>query len=118
MEYQVSLILILCERGIVAPHTHRDTSRFILDIQAIVALKEFTSLPIISDPSHASFWAPWVPNLAMASIASGCDGLIIETHPRPQQSKVDPLQPLNFNQFAMLKKKLIKLANFYNKKVV
>ena len=55
--------LILCERGITAPHTHRNTSRFILDIQAIVALKELIKYPVISDPSHASFWAPWVPAL-------------------------------------------------------
>ena len=60
--------LILCERGVSIPHTHRDTSRFALDIQSIPALKEITDLPIISDPSHASFWAPWVPSLTYASI--------------------------------------------------
>ena len=49
--------VILCERGVSAPHTHKETSRFMLDIQAIVALKEISCLPIISDPSHASFWA-------------------------------------------------------------
>ena len=49
--------LILCERGVSIPHTHRDTSRFALDIQAIPALKEISKFPIISDPSHASFWA-------------------------------------------------------------
>ena len=47
--------LILCERGISIPHTHRDTSRFALDIQAIPALKEISKYPIISDPSHAFF---------------------------------------------------------------
>ena len=68
-------------KSVSAPHTHRDTSRFMLDLQAIVALKELVKFPVISDPSHASFWAPWVPNLTYASVASGCDGLIIETHP-------------------------------------
>ena len=57
--------LILCERSVSAPHTHRDTSRFMLDLQAIVALKELVKFPVISDPSHASFWAPWVPNLTL-----------------------------------------------------
>ena len=66
--------LILCERGVSTPHTHRDTSRFMLDVQAIVALKELVKYPVISDPSHASFWAPWVAPLTLASIAAGCDG--------------------------------------------
>ena len=64
-----------------------------------MALKELTKFPIISDPSHASFWAPWVSPLAYASIAAGCDGLIIEMHPNPSKSAVDPLQPLNFKEF-------------------
>ena len=63
--------LIFCERGVSIPHTHRDTSRFALDIQAIPALKEISNYPVISDPSHASFWAPWVPSLTLASIAAG-----------------------------------------------
>ena len=110
--------LILCERGITAPHTHRDTSRFILDIQAIVALKELVKYPVISDPSHASFWAPWVPALTYASISAGTNGLIIETHPTPSKSAVDPLQPLNFNQFSSLIKKSRKLAQIFHKKVI
>lgn len=110
--------LILCERGITAPHTHKDTSRFILDIQAIVALKELIKYPVISDPSHASFWAPWVPALTYASISAGTNGLIIETHPTPSKSAVDPLQPLNFKQFSSLIKKSRKLAKIYQKKII
>ena len=110
--------LILCERGISAPHTHRATSRFILDIQAIQALKELTSFPIISDPSHASFWAPYVPGLTYASIASNCDGLIIEIHPNPSKSAVDPLQPLNFNQFDKVIKKSREIAKIFQKKII
>ena len=108
--------LILCERGVSTPHTHRDTSRFMLDVQAIVALKELVKFPVISDPSHASFWAPWVPPLTLASIAAGCDGLIIEMHPNPKKSMVDPLQPLNFSQFSELNLKIKKLKKFFNKK--
>tara|TARA_B100000965_G_C19557952_1_gene743122 strand:- start:715 stop:1623 length:909 start_codon:yes stop_codon:yes gene_type:complete len=110
--------LILCERGVSMPHTHRSTSRFALDIQAIPALKEITKFPIISDPSHASFWAPWVPPLTYASIAAGCDGLIIETHPNPKKSLVDPLQPLDFKQFSNLIKMSRKVSKVFSKKIV
>ena len=109
--------LILCERGIAAPHTHRATSRFILDIQAITALKELVKFPVISDPSHASFWAPYVPSLAYASIAANCDGLIIETHPNPSESAVDPLQPLNFNQFKKFLNISKKISKIFSKKI-
>ena len=110
--------LILCERGVSTPHTHRSTSRFMLDVQAIVALKELVKYPIISDPSHASFWAPWVPSLAYSSIAAGCDGLIIEVHPDPKNSAVDPLQPLNFNTFKEVIIKSRKISKFFNKKIL
>jgi 3-deoxy-7-phosphoheptulonate synthase len=110
--------LILCERGMSIPHTHRSTSRFALDIQAIPALKEICSLPVISDPSHASFWAPWVPSLTYASIAAGCDGLIIEMHPNPKKSLVDPLQPLNFKQFKQLISTSRKVSKIFNKHIV
>ncbi len=110
--------LILCERGIAAPHTHRETSRFILDIQAIPALKELVRYPVISDPSHASFWAPWVPSLTYASVAAGADGLIIETHPNPKKSAVDPLQPLNFKEFTSVIKKTRNISKYFNKKII
>src|SRR3546814_5642115 len=52
--------IVLCERGVTAPHTHRATSRFLIDLQVIPAVQEVTHLPIMSDPSHATFWQPWV----------------------------------------------------------
>lgn len=110
--------LILCERGVAIPHTHRSTSRFALDIQAIPALKEISNFPIISDPSHASFWAPWVPSLTYASIAAGCDGLILETHPNPKKSLVDPLQPLDFKEFKKVIIKSRKLAKVFNRNII
>ena len=110
--------LILCERGVSIPHTHRSTSRFALDVQAIPALKEISKFPIISDPSHASFWAPWVPPLTYASISAGCDGLIIEMHPTPKKSHVDPLQPLNFTQFKKLIQKSRKLSKVFDRKII
>jgi 3-deoxy-7-phosphoheptulonate synthase len=91
--------VILCERGISTAHTHRATSRFLLDLQVIPAAKELTHLPVVSDPSHATFWAPWVKPMALASVAAGADGLMIEVHPNPSEAAVDPLQPLNYTEF-------------------
>ena len=56
--------------------------------------------------------------LALASVAAGCDGLIIEMHPDPKNSAVDPLQPLNFKQFVNLKSKVNKLTKIVNKKII
>ena len=65
--------VILCERGVSVPHTHRSTSRFLLDLQVVPAAKEVTHLPIAVDPSHATFWRSWVKPMALASVASGAD---------------------------------------------
>ena len=102
--------VILCERGVVAPHTHRSTSRFMLDLQVIPAAQEVTHLPVVSDPSHATFWAPWVTPMALSSIAAGADGLMIEVHPNPAEAAVDPLQPLDFSEFQSLMLKARKVA--------
>jgi len=102
--------VILCERGVVAPHTHRATSRYLLDLQVIPAAKEITHLPVVSDPSHATFWQPWVDSMAMASIAAGADGIMLEVHPDPKNSAVDPLQPMDFNAFKGLMPKLDAVA--------
>lgn len=102
--------VILCERGVSVPHTHRDTSRYLLDLQVVVAAKEITHLPIVVDPSHATFWRPWVKNMALASIASGADGIMLEVHPNPEKSAVDPLQPINYKDFKKLFKKMNAIA--------
>lgn len=103
--------IILCERGITTAHTHRATSRFLLDLQVIPAAKELTHLPIVSDPSHATFWAPWVTPMALASVAAGADGLMIEVHPTPSEAAVDPLQPLDYEQFGELVKRVNKVRD-------
>ena len=101
--------LVMCERGVVAPHTHRATSRFLLDLQVIPAFKELSFLPIITDPSHATFWANWVEPMALASVAAGSDGLMIEVHPDPRNAAVDPLQAISFSEFGQLTKKVASL---------
>lgn len=110
--------IILCERGVVAPHTHKSTSRFMLDLQAIPAIQDNSCLPIISDPSHASFWHKWVMPLSLASLAVGANGLMIETHPDPRNAAVDPLQPISFEEFSLLVDKLRELGKVLKKSVI
>ena len=110
--------VILCERGISVPHTHRSSSRFLLDLQAIPAIKDNSCLPIVSDPSHASFWHKWVPSLSLASLAVGANGLMLETHPDPRNAAVDPLQSISFDEFSDLIDKLRELGKGLNKKII
>lgn len=98
--------VILCERGISVPHTHRATSRFLLDLQIVPAIKEITDLPVIIDSTHACFWRPWVPSLSLASAAVGSDGLMVEVHPDPSNAAVDPLQSIDYDEFSKLVPKL------------
>lgn len=111
--------IILCERGVSTPHTHRSTSRFLLDLQIIPAAQEITHLPIVSDPSHATFWRPWVKSMSLASVAAGADGIMLEVHPDPKNSAVDPLQPIDFKEFKNLMKKMHYVAKAsYNRKIL
>ena len=102
--------VILCERGVSVPHTHRATSRFLLDLQVVPAAQEVTHLPIVVDPSHATFWRAWIKPMALASIASGADGIMLEVHPDPENSAVDPLQPINYDDFKSLMFQMDKLS--------
>jgi 3-deoxy-7-phosphoheptulonate synthase len=102
--------VILCERGVTVPHTHRATSRFLLDLQVVPAAQELTHLPVVTDPSHATFWRPWVKPMALASIAAGADGVMLEVHPDPDNAAVDPLQPIDFKSFAILMAEMQKVA--------
>tara|TARA_B100001057_G_scaffold261181_1_gene261384 strand:- start:1788 stop:2675 length:888 start_codon:yes stop_codon:yes gene_type:complete len=109
--------VILCERGVSTPHTHRSTSRFLLDLQVVPAAKEITHLPIAVDPSHATFWRPWIESMTLASIASGADAIMLEVHPDPENSAVDPLQPIDFKSFKNLVDKMDKLAKSIGRKI-
>ena len=116
--YEGNKKVLLCERGVSVPHTHRSTSRFLLDLQVIPAAKEITHLPIISDPSHATFWNPWVSSMTLARVAAGADGIMLEVHPDPKNSAVDPLQPINYKEFKMLVKKMNKIAKAVDRKII
>ena len=56
--------------------------------------------------------------MGLSSVAAGCDGLIIETHPNPKKSMVDPLQPLNFIEFTKFVNQVKKLSKFFGKTVI
>lgn len=109
--------VLLCERGVVVPHTHRNTSRFLLDLQVIPAAQELTHLPIISDPSHATFWNPWVKSMTLASIAAGADGIMLEVHPNPSESAVDPLQPISYRDFKKLRDEMKKVSKAIGRQI-
>lgn len=102
--------IVLCERGVVAPHTHRATSRFLLDLQVVPAAQEVTHLPVMTDPSHATFWQPWVKSMMLASVAAGADALMLEVHPDPRNAAVDPLQASSFAEFDDMMKAMRPIA--------
>lgn len=110
--------VILCERGVSVPHTHKSTSRFLLDLQVVPAAQEITHLPIVVDPSHATFWRPWVRSMTLASVAAGAHGIMLEVHPDPKNSAVDPLQPIDFKEFKNLVKEMKKLGKLLKKNFI
>ncbi|HEX2168444.1 MAG TPA: 3-deoxy-7-phosphoheptulonate synthase [Longimicrobiales bacterium] len=99
--------VILCERGVRA---HETLTRNTLDIGAVAALKKETHLPVFVDPSHAAGRADLVPALALAAVAAGCDGLIIEVHPSPADALSDGDQSLTPEAFAALVDQLAPVA--------
>ena len=105
--------VILCERGI---RTFETYTRNTLDLQAIPVLKRITHLPIIIDPSHAGgkWWL--VDPMAKASIAAGCDGLMIEVHNDPEKALSDGPQSLRPDKYDNLLKDIKKLADIVGKK--
>jgi 3-deoxy-7-phosphoheptulonate synthase len=101
--YQV----VLCERGV---RTFSDHSRNTLDLSVIPPVKRLSHLPILVDPSHGTGKRDYVPPMALASLAAGADGLLIEVHPNPDHALSDGAQSLNFTGFEKLLESLKKLA--------
>lgn len=91
--------LVLCERGI---RTFERAYRNTLDINAVPALKERTHLPVVVDPSHGIGVRRWVPAVALAAVVAGCDGLLLEVAPVPEQAASDGDQTLSFKESAEL----------------
>ena len=87
---------MLCERGIRTFETH---TRYTLPLATVPYLHRKTHLPVVVDPSHGTGHTYLVPDMAAASIAAGCDGLIVEVHPNPEKAMSDGYQSLDFSQF-------------------
>lgn len=99
--------VILCERGI---RTFETATRNTLDLNAVALAKKRTHLPIIVDPSHGTGKWYLVQPLALAGLAAGADGLMIEVHPDPDKATSDGPQSLTLERFAELMPKINALA--------
>jgi 3-deoxy-7-phosphoheptulonate synthase len=88
--------VMLCERGI---RTFEKYTRNTFDINAIPVMKARTHLPVIADPSHAIGYSEFVTPIALAAVAAGADGLIVEVHPCPSQAMSDGRQSLDYAGF-------------------
>lgn len=104
--------VILCERGI---RTFETMTRNTLDISAVALIKKISHLPIIVDPSHATGIVSLVEPLALASVACGADGLMIEVHNNPKKALSDGAQSMTPDSFDETMNKIKQLADFYNK---
>jgi len=99
--------VILCERGI---RTFETATRNTMDLNAVALAKRRSHLPVIADPSHGTGKWYLVPPLALAALAAGADGLIIEIHPDPDRAKSDGGQSLTLENFATLTPRLAAVA--------
>src|SRR5215469_4934285 len=99
--------VVLCERGV---RTFSDHSRNTLDLSVIPPVKHLSHLPILVDPSHGTGKRDYVPAMALAALAAGADGLLIEVHPDPDRALSDGAQSLDFAGFTRLLQSLRRLA--------
>jgi 3-deoxy-7-phosphoheptulonate synthase len=106
--------VMLCERGI---RTFEDHTRFTLPLATVPYLHQTTHLPVVVDPSHGTGKASLVTPMAIASIAAGADGLIVEVHPNPEKALSDGYQSLTPAAFRELMAECRKVAVALGKKM-
>jgi 3-deoxy-7-phosphoheptulonate synthase len=106
--------VMLCERGI---RTFETSTRNTMDISAIPLVKRLSHLPVIADPSHGTGKWYLVAPMALASVAAGADGLLIEVHPNPDHALSDGAQSLNFQNFELLMPKVRLVAQAIGRSV-
>lgn len=99
--------VMLCERGI---RTYETATRNTIDINAIPVVKSDSHLPILVDPSHGTGKRKYVAPIAKAAIAAGCDGVMLEIHPNPEEAWSDGPQSLTLDLFASLMTELKVIA--------
>ena len=99
--------IAICLRGVVGGPSYRHifpSTRWMPDLMMIPALKKFTNIPIIYDPSHATGLREFVVPVSKAALAIGADGLIVEVHPDPEKSVSDPDQAIGLSELLEIKK--------------
>ena len=99
--------IAICLRGVVGGPSYRHifpSTRWMPDLMMIPALKKFTNIPIIYDPSHATGLREFVVPVSKAALAIGADGLIVEVHPHPEKSVSDPDQAIGLSELLEIKK--------------
>src|SRR5216684_3101095 len=106
--------VVLCERGV---RTFSDHSRNTLDLSVIPPAKQLSHLPILVDPSHGTGKRDYVGPMALAALAAGADGLLIEIHPDPDRAMSDGAQSLDFAGFTKLLDQLKRLAEPLERKL-
>lgn len=106
--------VILCERGIT---TFEDATRNTTDINAIPVLKNWTHLPVMLDPSHATGHWQYVAPIASAAVAAGADGILVEIHDDPQHAMSDGPQSLKPKKFNELMSQLRRIAQAVDRKI-
>lgn len=106
--------VMLCERGIRTFESH---TRFTLPLATIPYLHRKTHLPVIIDPSHGTGHSYMVTDMAIAAVAAGADGLIVEMHPQPEKALSDGYQCLDFPQFEEMMEKCRTVANALRKEL-
>jgi 3-deoxy-7-phosphoheptulonate synthase len=107
--------VMLCERGIRTFETH---TRFTLPLASITYLHKKSHLPVIIDPSHGTGHTYMVADLAVAAIAAGADGLIVEVHPSPATAMSDGYQSLDFPGFEAMMKRCRRVAEAVDQTLV
>lgn len=100
--------VVLCERGI---RTFENYTRNTLDLNSVSVIKQKYRLPVIVDPSHGTGLREIVPQMSLAAIAAGADGLLIESHLKPDSAISDAAQTINIETLVELKKKVRLLQN-------
>ncbi len=109
-----NLNVILCERGI---RTFEPSTRNTLDLNAVPVIKKLSHLPVLVDPSHGIGMWEGVSAMALAGIAAGADGLIIEVHPDPEHALSDGYQSLKPDRFQQLMTKINRIAGVVDRTV-
>jgi len=99
--------VVLCERGV---RTFETATRNTLDLSAVPLVRSLSHLPVVVDPSHATGHRHLVGPMALAALAGGADGLMVEVHPNPDEALSDGPQSLTFDQFAHLMEELRRVA--------